>query len=295
VKVFFFLFLFLLCCTGSNSSHHSATVDGESNPKEDPLQTEVFANKEIEKKKPFKTIQKCATCHAQVRTLGEGRTFDVSGIYPQMDPKKFGEGKKIPVLIESLELNALKKMERGKDVQEKVCIDCHLPHQALVKDRIEIEDRKKNLGLWVTLELIDNIMDVEIKFKSYNSAHRVPAGLASRAYVIVVNVFQKEPLALWHGPKIAKALRTKERLAGLTMARFFVDGNGKLTNHLNLAHSLIDDTRLEHQRFLGEHFLYKIDPDKEVEAVARLYYLPAFPTWSGAFEVMVERAELEPQ
>ncbi len=241
------------------------------------------------------TSKDCATCHAQVRPLADGRIFDAAGIYPRIETEIFGDGKKVPVLMESLELAAVKTTPRGKGLLKKDCLSCHLAHGATTKDVTDIEDRKKNLGMWIALETIDDILDVEVKFKTFGSGHRVPGGLASRAYVIVVNVEQDTELGLWHGPKIPKSLRKKGRVAGLTMARFFVDENGKLTNDLKKAHTLLDDTRLEHKRFLGEHFLYNIDPKKEVNARATLFYLPDFPNWKGAVEVLVETTSWEPK
>ena len=259
---------------------------------------DTFVHAKSEKIEPDvgkQTLGNCQTCHAQVRTLGEGRSFDASGIYPRIDSGLFGNGTKVPVLMESMELEAVKKTSRGKDLVEKTCLSCHLRHGSKIKDVTDIDDRKKNLGMWVALEVIDNILDVEVKFKTFGSGHRVPGGLASRAYVIVIHVDQEGGLELWHGPKIPKPLRTKGRVAGLAMARFFGDKNGKLTNDLKKARTLLDDTRLEHKRFLGEHFLYNIDPKKEVNAKATLYYLPNFPTWSGAVEVLVEKSSLEPK
>ena len=273
----FLLFLFLISTSCRDSFVHAKSEKAEH---------EIGEKKQSDKS--------CQTCHAQVRNLAEGKTFDSAGIYPLIEKTRWRQGKRVPVLIESLELEAVKKTSRGEDLAEKNCLSCHLAHGAETKDLTDLEDRKENLGLWVNLQPLDDILDVQVKFKTFGSGHRVPGGLASRAYVIVVQVEQDGKLDLWHGPKIAKPLRRKDRIAGLTMARFFVDEAGNLTSDLKEAHTLLDDTRLEHKRFLGEHFLYQIDPKKKVEAQATLYYLPAFPTWNGALEVLVERSSWEP-
>lgn len=236
--------------------------------------------------KPNAKPEDCGTCHGQTKPIKKtGVAFDTEGIYPKIPSKKFRKGNAFPVLIESI--------EHATHTSEKTCTSCHQAHGKKTKG-LDNSIRKKNLGMWITLHRVNNLLDVEIKFKSFEATHRIPGGIASRAYIIVVNVEENgTEIPLWFGPKLPKELRTKEKNAGILMAKYFINKNGKLTSDLKKATALIDDTRLEHGRFIGEHFIYAIHAPSTINVKATLYYLRDFPSWKSSSKVFQKEAELD--
>ena len=125
------------------------------------------------------------------------------------------------------------------------------------------------------------MLDVEVKLKSFYSAHRVPGGLPSRAYVITVHASGPDgPYTLWHGPRVPPSMQP-----GVVFARKMVDKNGDVTGDPAKAVDLIEDDRLQHHRFSVDHFLFEVKEGEPVTVKATLHYLPNFPSWRGSEEI----------
>lgn len=228
----------------------------------------------------------CANCHSQVRTLPDSKTFDAVGIYPGISSNQFRFGKAIPVLTESLEIDAALKLETPAP-SKTACTDCHGSHES-ENFRVDKKMRADNLGFWMNIDSdpVPGMVDVEVKLKTFESAHRAPAGFPSRAYIATVEVFSDgTKIPMWHGSRLPEQISGEP---GVVFARWMKDSDGKLTGDPAKAVTLDADTRLQTGRFSVDHFLFR-EPEEagEIKVRAKLHYLPKFPTWDDA-EVVIQ-------
>lgn len=222
----------------------------------------------------------CASCHSQTQPLPDGRTFDAVGVYPFMgDDPAFDGGRNIPLLSESLELDALPRAEED----EVECLSCHVPH-GVADFGVDKQDRIDNQGLWVNIVPAEHgVFHVQVKTKNHDSGHRAPAGYPWAAYVITVEAFEGDTrLPLRYGSRLPGHLRTPEYAAGMAFARQMIDAEGEVTTQLDEVVDLQLDSRLSPGRFAEEHFVFDRRGEGPVRTVVTLWYLPDYATWKGA-------------
>lgn len=232
----------------------------------------------------------CAACHRRTRPLPEGRTFDVVGIYPFLSSEEaFDGGRRFPVLVESLELEALAKRTGEDSLGDAECLTCHVPHGA-DGFRIGRSERVENMGLWVNLLKTEpGVLHVEVKVKSADAGHRAPAGFPRAAYVTTVEAFQGgDALPPRFGQRLPRHLRGKYTF-GSVFARHLVDANGDVTTRLDDVADLRFDSRLASGRFDAEHFVFDRRDRSPARVRVTLWYLPDYATWKGA--VGIRRAD----
>lgn len=220
----------------------------------------------------------CASCHSETRPLPDGRQFDAIGVYPHLgNHPALADGRNLPLLVESLELESLPKAPNAE------CTSCHVSHDA-PGFGVGRETRIANQGLWANIvDSEPGVLHVEVKTKNTNAGHRAPAGYPKSAYVVVVEGFQgKRRLPLRFGSRLPEHLRTAERQAGIVFARHLVDSTGKVTTDYATAVDLLFDSRLESGRFAEDHFVFDRVGEEPTRAVVTLWFLPDYATWVGA-------------
>ncbi len=223
----------------------------------------------------------CGECHRKTRPLPDGQTFDVVGIYPLMaDRAEFDGGRRVPVLAESLELEAQARLVGG---DEGSCLTCHTPHDTRGFEITE-KDRVDNMGLWVNvIETDPGILHVQVKVKNADSGHRAPAGRPTSAYVTTVEAFQHgRPLSPRYGQRLPPHLRTDAYTLGSVFARHMVDTAGTVTTDLGDVADLKFDSRLLSGRFDGEDFVFDRFDGSPARVRVTLWYLPDYSTWKNA-------------
>lgn len=232
----------------------------------------------------------CGSCHSDTRVLPGDLTFDATGIYPFIGTDEaFDGGRRLPFLVESIELQARRKSD--PELRDVECLSCHVPHGSSDFE-LRHTDRVQNMGLWVkTIDTTPSVVHVEAKLKNLESGHRAPAGHPRSAYVVTVDAYQSDQrLTQRYGSMLPRHLRRDGGTAGVVYARHLVDEAGEVTTDIDAARDLWWDSRLESGRFAEEHFLFDRLDTTEVKLDIVLWHLPDYATWQNARAVRKVRS-----
>lgn len=226
---------------------------------------------------PGRSSEACETCHLQLVDLPPGKSIDLQHLWPSLDPELLGSGDRLPDMMSAAETSD--------------CTSCHAPHG---DDDFGVTSsiRADNMGMWVHTRQVDSVVQVQVKVQNIEASHRVPAGPLSRAYVVVVRAENDgQPLNPWWGEQLPKPVADPTNL-GIFMGRTAIGEDGEFVTDPGSVVDLLEDSRLEHQRFYDDYFLFEL-PDVsenrrgEVEVTVELRY---YPDWLQTESTVIQRA-----
>jgi len=239
----------------------------------------------------------CAGCHiAGVDTLEE--PLDPRLHWPHTGAEDHFEGTTLPILLSPLEIE---EWSWRTDESVVSCNECHAEHRA-DGFGITLEDRRKNMGLWVNVYRIRDLLYIQAKVKNQGAAHRAPTGYPGHAYAVVVEARQGDDesaplLDYWEGEQLPPHLHRDGIRAGTLFTRRLVDNDGEWTSVHSRAVAIQSDNRIESGRFVDLRYLFNLaETDMDVYVPwwvrVKLVYLNDSLSWRGAqdVEVRIERS-----
>lgn len=250
----------------------------------DKLQGQVDAAQFLDESDPKSTAEgagafseDCASCHLELVSLPAGKSIDLEHLWPTLDTERLGSGAKLPDMMSAAETSD--------------CVECHAPHGA-DDFGVRRKMRADNLGLWVHARQVESVVQVQVKIQNIGAGHRVPAGPISRAYVAVVRAEKGgQGLAPWWGERLPEPVADASAL-GLFMGRTAIGADGAFTSDPRAVVDLLEDSRLENERFYDEYFLFEVPQlgstdSRQVDVAVELHY---FPDWLKDESIIVQRA-----
>ncbi len=234
----------------------------------------------------------CENCHTSFMPNFDIVNPSPEDLWPRI-PSKALSGRGLPILMDSLDLDAFKS-GLGGEQSEFTCQTCHTSHGDK-SFAVDIEKRRDAMGLWIEVYRIEDAVYVLAKVKNAGASHRAPGGYIGRAYAVVVEAFEGDnrdgtPLPHFYGERLPEVLRTDSMQAGTMFWRRMLDAEGNLTSDHRKATKITDDSRLLGDRFVDHRYVFKLpEPEGKTayNVIVRLVYLPDYTTWEGSEDVEV--------
>lgn len=252
-------------------------------------QIELASFRELETRTP----EDCAGCHSESVASPLEEPLDLRYHWPNTGVENNLSDDALPALMSPHEIF---EWARRTGEEAPACTSCHTTHDD-PQFGVTLEERRKNMGLWVNVYRIREVLYIQAKVKNQGAAHRAPSGYPGHAYALVVEArngdSQSAPLLdYWLGEKLPEELQVDGVESGTLFMRHLVDAAGERTSQHSKAVAILSDNRIESDRFVDLRYLFNLgnaDMDTYIPwwVRVRLVYLPDSMSWRGAQDVEI--------